>query len=326
MIEDLRGEIGEFADHDRLDRRRSDRGADCRGGSVRSGRRDSSAPPWKKAQPMTVAAEATGSVRAYPLPKLLFYLYRKQFTGTMVLSQSPLENRIYLRDGMPVAAQVADMTEPMGRILLEMGIITDELYNQSLAQMAASGQRQGDILVAIGAVTEEQVAQALKTQLVRKVVRLFKLREAEFALFREDHEYGRTPVEAAGLRVHPRRLIYNGIRNCYDIERVREEIGDGLDGRMFQLDPNTAPNLDRYQFSEEDGQLLALLHSQPWSVRPLREASGASETEIWMMVYTLLVTDMLSLVQVGAAAGPGASDEVARAASPAERPVATPVP
>src|SRR5689334_4180404 len=166
MIGDLRGEIGELADHDGLDRRRSDRGAGCRGGTVRSGRCAASASSRKETSIMTVAAEATGSVRAYPLPKLLFYLYRKQFTGTMVLSQSPLENRIYLRDGMPVAAQVADMTEPMGRILLEMGLISDDLYNQSLAQMAATGQRQGDILLAIGAVTEEQVALAIKTQLV----------------------------------------------------------------------------------------------------------------------------------------------------------------
>ena len=58
--------------------------------------------------------EAKGDVGTYPLPKLLFYLYKKQFTGTMVLTQPPLENRIYLRDGMPVAAQVADMTEPFG--------------------------------------------------------------------------------------------------------------------------------------------------------------------------------------------------------------------
>src|SRR5262249_26324291 len=144
------------------------------------------------------------------------------------------EYRVFLRDGLPVGAQVGDMTEPIGRILLEIGAIDQERYDWSLAQITDGSQRQGDVLLSAGAVTEDQVTQACKLQLLRKLTRLFKLREAQFAIYREDHEYGRTPEEAASLRVHPRRVIYHGVCSGYDLRRLRDEVGSSLETRTFQ--------------------------------------------------------------------------------------------
>src|SRR5690242_390595 len=106
---------------------------------------------------MSQRPEVAGSFRQHPLPKLLFYLYRKQFTGMMTVRLSSGENRVYLRDGMPVGAEASETVEPIGRILLELGIIDENVYNLSLAQAAKTGQRQGDILQASGAVQEDQI-------------------------------------------------------------------------------------------------------------------------------------------------------------------------
>ena len=247
---------------------------------------------------MSQRPEVAGSFRQHPLPKLLFYLYRKQFTGMMSVRQPSGESRIYFRDGMPVAAEVSETVEPIGRILLELGLIDENVYNLSLAQAAKTGQRQGDILQASGAVAEEQVEHVLKIQLLRKLLRLFKGREAQFALYRDDHQYGRVPEEAAKTRVHPRRVIYHGIRNAYDLSRLKEEVGDALDGQLVRLDLRKVPNLERYQFSTEDQVLLDLMRNKFWDIEGLQTAAQAGELDAWMMVYTLLVTDMLELQQV----------------------------
>src|SRR5262249_16957043 len=178
---------------------------------------------------------------------------------------------------MPVFAEVAESVEPVGRILLELGLIDENVYNLSLAQAAKTGERQGDILQASGAITEEQVEHALKLQLLRKLLRLFKAREAQFALYREDHDHGREAELAAKMRIRPRRVIYHGIRNAYDMARVREEIGDALDSQVFRLDLRKVPNLDRYQFSAEDQQLLDLLRNKFWDVPELERTSGCGE-------------------------------------------------
>jgi tetratricopeptide (TPR) repeat protein len=267
--------------------------------------------------------EAAGAFRQHPLPKLLFYLYRRQFTGLMTIQADEAENTIYFRDGMPVSAQVADMVEPVGRILLELGYINDELYNMSLVQAAETGQRQGEVLQSIGAVGPDQVEQAFKLQVLRKLLRLFKLREAQFALYREDHELARTPEEAARMRVHPRRIIYHGIRNAYDLERLREEVGRALENVAFRLDSRKAPNLDRYQFGAEDSTIIELLGKGFWDIDSLANAAGRGEVDAWMMAYTLLVTDMLE-VRAGessaSSGNPGMDGPLQR------MPIATPMP
>src|SRR5262249_42852237 len=149
------------------------------------------------------------------------------------------------------------------------GVIDENVYNLSLAQAAKTGQRQGDILQASGAITEDHIEQAIKLQLFRKLLRLFKAREAQFALYREDHEHGRVAEEAAKMRVHPRRVIYHGIRNAYDMPRLREEIGDALHNQLVRLDLRKVPNLDRYQFGADDQPLLDLLRNKFWDLTAL---------------------------------------------------------
>src|SRR5579885_1895732 len=108
---------------------------------------------------MSSRPEAAGNFRQHPLPKLLFYLYREQFTGMMSVRASEGENRVFFRDGMPLAAQTTEQVEPIARIMLEHGWIDDHLYNLSLSKAAEGGQRQGDILRSSGAVDDEQIAQ-----------------------------------------------------------------------------------------------------------------------------------------------------------------------
>ena len=273
---------------------------------------------------MSQRPEVAGSFRQHPLPKLLFYLYRKQFTGMMSVRQAGGESRVFFRDGMPVAAEMAEAVEPIGRILLELGLIDENVYNLSLAQAAKTGQRQGDILQASGAVVEEQIDHVLKLQLHRKMLRLFKGRESQFALYREDHTHGRAPEEAAKMRVHPRRIIYHGIRNAYDMPRLREEIGDALTGQLVRLDLRKVPNLDRYQFSTEDQVLLDLLRNKFWDLESLQTAAQSGELDVWMMVYTLLVTDMMELQQ--GSMKPAITPTGLAGGEVEHRPIATPMP
>src|SRR5262249_42935537 len=141
---------------------------------------------------------------------------------------------------------------------------------------------------------------------------------------REDHEFGRDPEEAAAMRVHPRRLIHHGVRNAYDLDRIRGEVGSALDERLFRLDPRKLANLERYQFGDDDRPLLDLLNAQSWNVPALCGRAGRGGVGVGRMVYTLLVTDMLELSTGTMSTGTSAPPTTVR--SDERRPVATPVP
>src|SRR5262249_42835935 len=121
--------------------------------------------------------EASGSFRQYPLPKLLFYLYRKQFSGSLFVQGG---DTVYLRAGIAVSGEKFE-TGP--------------------------------------GLTIEENALAIKQRLLEQWTHLFTLEAAEFALYRQDVNV----EDAKLLRLHPRRVIYHGIRAAYEVTRIWKE-------------------------------------------------------------------------------------------------------
>ncbi|HEY3358278.1 MAG TPA: DUF4388 domain-containing protein, partial [Polyangia bacterium] len=135
---------------------------------------------------------AAGTLDRYPLARLVYSIYKKRLTGFMSLKAAGEQDTlIYFRDGTPVAALLPRNAEHLGRILLETGVITPAVYDQSLRRLAESGLRQGEILIEMGAITDEQLTQGLKLQLRRKLTGLFGASAGEFAIYVADHQYGR---------------------------------------------------------------------------------------------------------------------------------------
>jgi tetratricopeptide (TPR) repeat protein len=283
-------------------------------------------------QPATKPA-AQGSLTRYPLPRLVFMIYRKRLTGYLSLKAAGEQvTLIYFRDGTPVMALLPRNAEHLGRILLETGVINQATFDESLQRLASTGMRQGEILLEMGAITEEQLSQGLKLQLRRKLIGLFALRDGEFEIYAVDHPYGRGE-EAAQMRVHPRRIIYHGVRHCYDDARLAAE-GGALAGRRVRLRPDAAKSLEKYGFEEDDLPVVRALGDRAFTAEELAAATGADETLVRMILFTLFVTEMLEAVEEGeeqaapraAAAAPAAARPVQAAAPAAPRPTGPPTP
>ncbi|HEY3356483.1 MAG TPA: DnaJ domain-containing protein, partial [Polyangia bacterium] len=201
------------------------------------------------------------------------------------------------------AALLPRNAEHLGRILLETGVITHEVYDQSLRRLAESGMRQGEILIEMGAITDEQLTQALKLQLRRKLTGLFGASAGEFAIYVADHQYGRGD-EAAQMRVHPRRIIYHGVRHRYDDTRLDLEAA-ALEGRRVRLRADAARSLDRYGFEDDDLALVSKLGERAYTIDELTAATELDRTVVRMILYTLYITEALEVDEdVAAAVGP----------------------
>jgi DnaJ-domain-containing protein 1 len=179
------------------------------------------------------AAAVEGALTDRPLPRLLQQLYRKQLTGHFVVTdQTRDESLVYLRSGWPVHVCRPVDTDRLDNLLVEYGLLPAEVVAQASTQVGQN-QRLGDVLERMGAIDRQKLAQVLKTQVVRKLIRLFFVAEGSYAVYVQGHGYGEGE-EFALMRVDPRTVILPGIRAAYDLPRVTRELSR-LAGQRFRL-------------------------------------------------------------------------------------------
>ena len=241
---------------------------------------------------------AAGDLSQYPLPGLLFGLHRENLTGILTVGTGTNERCVYMRDSRVVAVIATGAIEACARILLDMGVVSQDHYAQSLMVAHETGRPQIEVLEEIGAVTEEQLARARGQHSYETMMRLFRLRRGEFTVQTGDHEYGRRS-DAAGI--HPRRIIFHGIRAAYDVERLREEMGEWLDDATFRINHDEVSHLGDYDFDDEARGMVERLCIDDCTVDML----GNSELSARRVLYTLLATDALEVCASASRVTPG---------------------
>lgn len=181
----------------------------------------------------TKVAAVEGALRDRPVPRLLQQLYRKQFTGHFVVTDpTGDESLIYVRSGCPVHVCRPVDTDRLDNLLVEYGLLSAEVVAQA-SMRVSENQRLGDVLEQMGLLDRKKLAQVLKAQVVRKLIRVFFVVEGRYAVYVESHGYGEDE-EFHHMRVDPRTVMYSGIRAAYDLPRVTRELGR-LVGQRFRL-------------------------------------------------------------------------------------------
>ena len=242
--------------------------------------------------------DAQGDLTRYPFPRLLFYLYKKQFLGELKLSQpGQFEGNVYFRDGLPVFCDLPFSYDVLGRVLVERGQISETDLYQSLQEMASSHQLQGQVLIQQGALDMGGLIEGLRLQLVRKLNRLFAVLDATFAIYAGDHGHG-TRAEEAQVRADPVWVIYHGVRNNFDNSRLEPELAK-LQGMAIRLPSAFEDIQPRYGMGEEMEPLLMLLRRGAIPVDRLFGMSNIGPLPTQMLLYTLWVTEALEATPAG---------------------------
>lgn len=233
----------------------------------------------------------SGRLEDEPLPSILHQLFTHQATGALKLETRTGKHEVYLREGFPVAVQLPGSAEPIGKVLLEMGIIDEQTYRKSLAEPPPTGVRYGEWLVQKQVVSADHMKLALKAQVRRKLHRLFFLNEGRFVFATGEHDRGMERSEP--LKIHPARAIYQGVRSAWGADR--------LAGALFLLDGKALrcglddQGVSRYGLGQEEARGAALLRQGFWTLPDLVAASGLPAQAIHALVYALWVTDALEV-------------------------------
>jgi curved DNA-binding protein CbpA len=234
---------------------------------------------------------AQGSLERTPFVHLLVYLADRQVSGTLVLAEADQapgeEHAIYFQEGTAAKFRTGKPIAHLGRVLFELGHLSEKALNDSLAAIAGRGELHGEYLCRTGLIDRAKLVSGLRAQALRKMAYFFALpNDTVYAFFQDSNlleNWGGpelTPLE-------PLPTIWSAVRTRGD-----EPIVDMMLARLgtTTLKLHEKSDVSRFGFSPQELAVTDLVRARPCSMSMLVESGILPKRTIELIVYTLLVT------------------------------------
>jgi curved DNA-binding protein CbpA len=256
---------------------------------------------------MSLEATAEGNLQATPFGHLLVYLLDRGMTGSLVLQEASGEKHaIWFETGAPAKVKTARPVTYLGQVLVEQRVITREVYERTLQGALRERRLHGQVLLETGAIDARRLRDALREQLARQVLWLFKLPPSTaYGYFDQVNLLERWGA-AEGLRTRPLALIWRGLRRHASPAEIEAVVGR-LGQRPIELHVD-AP-IRRFRFESSEQALIDVLRAKPQPLASLVSSGLAPAEDVKRLVYVLVILRQLELGVPGAE--PVGVDEVA---------------
>jgi curved DNA-binding protein CbpA len=265
---------------------------------------------------------AEGLLEKTPLVHLLVYLADRELTGSLVLSSRSggEDHAIYFFEGRGSKVRTGEPIAHLGRVLFELGILSEETLNASLAAFSRGNDLHGEHLVRAGVIDRENLMEGLKVQADRKMAFLFALAGDTKYRFYQDVNVleGWGGPEMIPLDTLP--IIWSAVR-----ARADDPIIDATLRRLgtTTLKLHLKSDVSRFGFSAHELAAIDMIRASPSSLAGLVEARVVPRRTAELIVYTLLITRHLdhradSAPPVGLSKASSVSTPAAAPVAPAE--------
>ncbi|MES1188850.1 MAG: DnaJ domain-containing protein [Myxococcales bacterium] len=247
---------------------------------------------------MSLEATATGTLQATPFGHLLVYLLDRGLTGSLVLEEpNGDKHAIWFETGAPAKVKTATPVTYLGQVLVEQRAITREVYERTLQGALRERRLHGQVLLETGAIELRVLRDALREQLARQVLWLFKLGPGTAYGYYDQVNLLERWGAPEGLRTRPLALIWRGLRrhaSAAEIEAVTGRLGQ----RAIELHVD-AP-IRRFRFESSEQALIDVLRAKPQPLSSLIASGLAAPDDVKRLVYVLVILRQLELGVPGA--------------------------
>ena len=164
-----------------------------------------------------------GSLRRFPFPRLIREVARGSLTGSLYLLSGQTKKVVFFEAGQPVFVRSNVLSECLGQVLTQEGLITQEQCEQTLEAIRRTGKKQGELLVEMGILSQGNLRYGLQAQLRAKLFDIFGWDDGRYQ-FKPD-AIEQTP----GIRLDTSAegVILAAIQDRYPEERARAALRDG---------------------------------------------------------------------------------------------------
>lgn len=226
-----------------------------------------------------------GTLAETTVPDLCRSLIRSGETAIISLEAVDRHDSLYFTDGRIVYATTSDPDLELGEILLRMGEINLQQYNDASERMVSS-KRIGAVLLELGYLKPEELMRAVEGQVCSIVMHALSFRSGSYTI-EFASEFSR---EILTLGINTERLLMDGVGRVEHWSLIARGIGkmtrllrqaEDADARIFHLD-----------LSEEESYVYSLF-SEPQSIETLCERSYLSNFVTCRTVWGFLSVNLL---------------------------------
>lgn len=227
----------------------------------------------------------SGDLKKVPYGKLLFNLYKDNFTGKMIIESSVDKGIFYFYEGLPIDVKFNRLQCTLGRMLLRKGVIDEYLYLQSLELMLRKKIRHGEALIELGVLKPSELLDLIELQKKEKLLFFFSRDFGSYKIYHED-----ITKSLITLEVDLFRLIYEGIKNLTPNQYLVEKYLP-FKNHYVALSENFVVFADKLPFTELEKDFLEILKKNP----ALHDALDQTKLEF---ITTLKVLEILYVCEM----------------------------
>jgi len=232
-----------------------------------------------------------GTLAETTVPDLCRSLIRSRETAIISLEAVDRHDSLYFSDGRIVYATTSDPDLELGEILLRMGEINLQQYNDASERMVSS-KRIGAVLLELGYLKPEELMRAVERQVCSIVMHALTFRSGSYTI-EFASEFSR---EILTLGINTERLLMDGVGRVEHWSLIARGIGkmtrllrqaDDADARIYHLD-----------LSEEESYVYSLF-SEPQTIELLCERSYLSNFVTCRTVWGFLSVNLIIETESG---------------------------
>jgi hypothetical protein len=162
-----------------------------------------------------------GDLSQTALPEILYTIDRVQVPGVIEASRDGVVKQVYIKEGNVVHATSTDREDSLGCYLQRGGVISADLYLETMRERERTNKRYGVLLIENGVLSPAEVYRAIRKQIEAIVWSLFYWQEGSVIYsigeFREP--------DAVRIQLPMRQVILQGIKRAPDAKTLVGKLG-----------------------------------------------------------------------------------------------------
>ena len=228
-----------------------------------------------------------GNLSETAFARILHNLYSLRATGLLHLENNNLKKVVYIRNGYPIFVRSNLVREFLGQMLVRTGLLSDEVLAESLEASKQSKQRHGSALIEMGLLEPHQLNDALRTQVLDKLLDIFSWPEGKYRFVQaREFKQGVTSIDLS-----PANLILQGLRDHAHRDQVLKILEPHLEHYLQQAE-NPLYRFQDIQLSVNEQRILASCQGNE-TLSEVLKRHLLSRKEAEPLIAALLTTGIL---------------------------------
>jgi tetratricopeptide (TPR) repeat protein len=278
------------------------------------------------------APDATGTLAKTPLLHLLIYAFEKKLAGTMdIVAPDQRVASLLFVGGEPAKAHVSEPVSYLGQILVELGHMTSDTLDRTLAELEdlrSVGERPlcGEFLRVKAQLDPASVEAGLREQIVRRLCYVAAMPPETTFKYYDGLDALRDIGVGSPRGIDPLPMLWTLLGETAPRAHIDAALAR-VGGAAIRLAKTADPV--RLGLGATERAAIDLLGVRPLTVEEFPRVSGLADNDARLLAYLLLMTKQVDVIRTPRPSTPPPGSWPPKASSPPRasiRPTPVPVP